>query len=50
VPSAQERADKYGGKPSDYTNLFTQHSTCAIYKRERETRHLMHRLNQPNTL
>jgi hypothetical protein len=50
VPSAKERADKYGGKPSDYTKLFTQHSSCAIDKRERETLELMHRLNQPNTL
>jgi hypothetical protein len=50
VPSAKERADKYGGKPSDYTKLFTQHSSCALDKRERETRELMRRLNQPNTL
>jgi hypothetical protein len=50
VPSAKERADKYGGKPSDYTKLFTQHSACALDKRERETLELMRRLNQPNTL
>jgi hypothetical protein len=47
VPSAKERADKYGGKPSDYTKLFTQHSACALDKRERETRELMQRRSQP---
>jgi hypothetical protein len=44
VPSARERAEKYGGKPSDYTKLFTEHSQCAIDKRERETQELMRRL------
>lgn len=43
VPSAAERAAKYGGKPSDYTKLFTTHSECAIEKRERETRELLRR-------
>jgi hypothetical protein len=41
VPSARERADKYGGKPSDYTKLFTEHAQCVIDKRERETLELM---------
>ena len=44
VPSAVERAAKYGGKPSDYTKLFTTHSECSIAKRERETVELMRRL------
>jgi len=44
VPSATERAAKYGGKPSDYTKLFTTHSECSIAKRERETVELMRRL------
>lgn len=26
APTAQERAAKYGGKPSDYTNAFTTHA------------------------
>jgi hypothetical protein len=30
VPSAAERAKKFGGKPSDYTKLFTVHAACAI--------------------
>lgn len=32
-PSAAERAKKYGGKASDYTKLFPQHSQCVIDKR-----------------
>jgi hypothetical protein len=30
VPSAAERARKYGGEPSDYTKLFREHSECLI--------------------
>lgn len=45
VPSAAERARKYGGTPADYTKLFTTHSGCAIEKREAETLALMRRLN-----
>lgn len=30
VPSASERAEKHGGKASDYTKLFTAHSECQI--------------------
>lgn len=44
IPSAKERAEKYGGKPSDYTKLFTEHAECAIKKREDETRELMRRM------
>ena len=29
-PSAKERAKKYGGKPSDYENAFTEHAACTI--------------------
>lgn len=46
VPSAKERAAKYGGRPSDYAKLFTTHSECFVAKRERETRELMRRLNE----
>ena len=42
-PSAKERAKKYGGKPSDYTRLFTTHVDCQIRKREKEVKALMHR-------
>jgi hypothetical protein len=41
VPSASERAKKYGGKPSDYTKLFTTHSDCLIAKREQDAINLM---------
>jgi len=41
VPSAAERAAKYGGKPSDYTKLFTEHARCTISKREADTIDLM---------
>jgi hypothetical protein len=34
TPSAQERAKKYGGKPSDYTRLFTTHSHCFLKERD----------------
>lgn len=37
IPSAAERAKKFGGKPSDYTKLFTSHSDCQVkqwYKRD----------------
>lgn len=34
VPSAYERDGRYGGKPSDYTAIFTMHARCAINKRE----------------
>ena len=46
VPSAQERAKKFGGKPSDYTRLFTEHTDCFTEKRERETRDLVRRLKK----
>lgn len=44
-PSARERAEKYGGKPEDYSSLFKAHAKCAVDKREAETRALMHRLH-----
>ena len=33
MPSAAERAKKWGGKPSDYTRLFITHSKCELAKR-----------------
>jgi hypothetical protein len=32
VPSAAERARKYGGKASDYTRLFSAHTNCQLTK------------------
>ena len=46
VPSAKERAKRYGGKPSDYTKLFTEHSECLIQKREQDTIKLMRKLTK----
>jgi len=37
MPSANERAAKYGGKPSDYTKIFTTHAECALEKRKIDT-------------
>ena len=46
VPSAKERAAKFGGKPSDYTALFTTHSECALAERAKETSELIKRINK----
>ena len=44
MPSAAERARRWGGKPSDYTRLFTEHSECVIAKREKDTLDLIRSL------
>lgn len=44
IPSAAERAAKSGGKPSDYTKLFTSHSDCFLDKRAKDTIALMRKL------
>jgi hypothetical protein len=41
APSASERAQKFGGKPSDYTQLFTEHAECVIAKRKAEVNKLI---------
>lgn len=41
VPSARERAAKYGGEPSDYSRLFTYHSDCFLAQRRQETSDLI---------
>lgn len=46
VPSANERAQKYGGKPSDYTKLFKIHTQCQVDKRNKDTLELMRRINK----
>ncbi|CAH6995020.1 conserved hypothetical protein [Vibrio chagasii] len=45
TPSASERAAKFGGKPSDYTKLFTAHADCQIAERNRATSELIARRN-----
>ena len=49
VPSAKERADKYGGKPSDYTALFTSHSVCMVENRRNQAKDLMQRIKDNPT-
>jgi len=50
IPSAKERAAKYGNTPAHYTALFTTHSQCAIDKRNADTAELIrrHYSNTPN--
>lgn len=36
VPSATERAAKFGGRPSDYTRLFTTHADCTVRQRSEQ--------------
>lgn len=43
IPSAQERAEKYGQTPAYYTALFTTHAQCAIDKRNADTAELIRR-------
>lgn len=45
VPSATERARKFGGKPADYTKLFTTHAHCTVEKRSAEAVALMRRIS-----
>lgn len=47
TPTAQERANRYGGTPARYEALFDMHSECLIAKRNADTLALMRRLNQP---
>ena len=45
VPSARERAARFGGTPEFYTRLFTTHGTCQVAERKQGAEDLMHRLN-----
>jgi hypothetical protein len=44
VPSAAERARKYGESPAFYTRLFPTHSACALAKRDAAVRERMRRV------
>lgn len=35
-PSAEERAIRYGGVPSDYIKMFDAHSSCALAERSQQ--------------
>ena len=41
VPSAEERAKKYGNSPEFYRKLFTAHNECILQQRNAETAVLM---------
>jgi hypothetical protein len=47
-PSAVRRALVYGGTPASYERMFTEHTDCALAKRDQETRELMRRTQQPS--
>jgi hypothetical protein len=44
VPSAAERARRYGGTPSDYIRLFPIHADCQIKLRRQGVSELIQRL------
>lgn len=44
VPSATERARKFGITPEQYTALFIMHADCLLRKREAETKELIARI------
>ena len=45
VPSAKERAAKFGGTPEFYTRLFTTHGTCQVAQRSQDAIETMRKLN-----
>lgn len=44
VPSATERAAKFGGEAREYTRLFTYHAECTLKVRAEGTTELIRRL------
>lgn len=48
VPSATERARKYGGTPQEYIDRFPDHSQCVVEARSASTRLLMERHRAEN--
>ena len=49
VPSAEERAKKYGGTAEFYRKLFTVHGECQVRKNKEESIQLMKKLNARST-
>ena len=49
VPSAKERAAKFGGTPEFYTRLFTTHGTCQVAERSRDAVETMRRCRKEMT-
>ncbi len=48
VPSAAERAKKFGGKASDYIALFETHSDCQLTKNKKDLKDLLMRRSGSN--
>lgn len=46
VPTARQRAERFGGTPADYTRRFTEHAACILAKRKTDTEALVTRLNR----
>jgi len=46
VPSAEERARTSGETTQYYRRLFTEHSSCAIAKRNKEAYELMKKITE----
>ena len=46
IPSAKERARKFGGCPEDYTKLFKEHTDCFLKKRAADTTALIQRISK----
>ena len=46
IPSAEQRAANVTGKSAEYyRNLFTEHSTCTLFKHAEETADLVRKLS-----
>lgn len=44
-PSAQARAERFGGRASEYILLFPNHADCVVKAREQEAIDLLRSLN-----
>jgi hypothetical protein len=44
IPSARERAAKFGGTPESYTKLFTMHASCSLERRAASVSELIKKL------
>lgn len=45
VPSAAERAAKFGNTPQEWVARFTEHAACKIKLRNEQTSELINRIN-----
>lgn len=50
LPSAAERARKFGGAPADYAKLFTVHTHCALAERKAGVTKLLQEKRDANLL